>query len=168
MNNTDFKKIWFVISPQNPLKTSQTLLNEYHRLHLLRLATEDDYNLMACDIEFKLARPSYTIDTITHLKEKYPQHEFAIIMGSDSFQNIYKWKNYQRLINDNQIIIYKRPGFEIGKLYPSLVILNDTPLLEISSTAIRSMIKQGKSVRYLVPEKIRTEIENGGYYKNHK
>src|SRR5437868_10508175 len=91
INSTSFKKIWFVISTQNPLKLSKTLLNEYQRLHLLRLAIENDYHLMVSDIEFKLSKPSYTIDTITHLKEKYHQHEFGIIMGSDSFQNIHRW-----------------------------------------------------------------------------
>jgi len=165
INNTDFEKIWFVISPQNPLKLSKTLLNEYQRLHLVRLAIEDDYNFTACDVEFKLHRPSYTIDTMTHLREKYSYHQFAVIMGSDSLQNICKWKNHQQLICDNQIIIFKRPGFEIDKTYPSLVILNDTPLLAISSTNIRNMIKEGKSIRYLVPEKVRLEIENCGYFK---
>jgi len=165
INNTDFKKIWFVISPQNPLKVSKTLLNEYQRLHLLRLAIEDDYNLKVCDIEFKLSKPSYTIDAMTHLKEKYPQHQFAIIMGSDSVQNLAKWKNYQQLIDQNNIIIFRRPGFEFNKIYSSFIILNDTPLLDISSTAIRNMIKLKKSIRYLVPEKVLIEIENCGYYE---
>jgi len=164
-NNTDFEKIWFVISPQNPLKFSKTLLNEYQRLHLLRLAIEDDYNLNVCDVEFKLPKPSYTIDTITHLKEKYPQHQFAIIMGSDSVQNLSKWKKYQQLIEENNIIIFRRPGFELDKIHPSFIILNDTPLLDISSTAIRNMIKLEKSIRYLVPEKVQIEIENCRYYK---
>src|SRR4030095_14391555 len=149
INNTDLKKIWFVISPQNPLKLSKTLLNEYQRLHLVRLAIEDDNNLKASDIEFTLPRPSYTIDTLTYLREKYPQHQFAIIMGSDSFQNIYKWKNYQQLIDNNKIIIFKRPGFEIKKTYPSLIILDNAPLLDISSTTIRNLINDGKSIRYL-------------------
>src|SRR5207248_8847317 len=95
INNTDFKKIWFVVSPLNPLKSSQTLLNEYKRLRLVQLAVEENTNLRACDIEFKLPKPSYTINTITYLKEKYPQHQFAIIMGSDSFKNIFRWKNYE-------------------------------------------------------------------------
>jgi nicotinate-nucleotide adenylyltransferase len=165
INNTDFKKIWFVISPQNPLKSSKKLLNEYHRLHLVRLAIEEDNNLKACDVEFNLPKPSYTSDTITYLKEKYPQHEFAIIMGSDSFHNINKWKNYQQLVDNNQIIVFKRSGFNINKTYSSLIILGNTPLLEISSTSIRNMIKQKKSIRYLVPEKVWEEIEKCGYFK---
>src|SRR5215471_11040758 len=88
INRTDLNKVWFVISPQNPLKLSKTLLNEYQRLHLVRLAIEEDNNFRACDIEFKLPRPSYTINTITYLKEKYSRYQFEIIMGSDSFQNI--------------------------------------------------------------------------------
>jgi len=166
INNTDFKKIWFIISPQNPLKPSKTLLNEYQRLHLVRLSIEDDTNLKASDIEFELPKPSYTINTITYLKEKYPQHQFAIIMGSDSFQNIEKWKNYEQLIKKNEIIIYKRPGFEIIKyFYQNLVILKDAPLLEISATSIRNMVKQRKSIRYLVADKAREEIEKSGYFK---
>src|SRR6266487_2629592 len=165
INNTDFKKIWFIVSPQNPLKPSKTLLNEYQRLHLVRISIEDDPNLNASDIEFQLPKPSYTINTITYLKEKYPQHQFAIIMGSDSFQNIEKWKNYEQLIKENEIIIYKRPGFEIKYFYQNLVILKDAPLLEISATSIRNMVRQRKSIRYLVPDKAREEIEKSGYFK---
>ncbi len=165
INNTDFKKIWFIISPQNPLKLSKSLLNEYQRLYLLKLAIEDDPNFKASDIEFKLPKPSYTINTITYLKEKYPQHQFGIIMGSDSFQNIGKWRNYEQLIKENEIIIYKRPGFEVKYSYQNLIILKDAPLLEISATSIRDMIKKSKSIRYIVPDKVREEIEKGGYFK---
>ena len=107
INNTDCKKVWFVISPQNPLKQSKTLLNEYQRQYLIKLAIEDDPNLKASSIEFKLPKPSYTIDTVTYLKEKYTHYQFAIIMGSDSFQNIEKWKNYEQLIKENKIITYR-------------------------------------------------------------
>jgi len=165
INNTDFKKVWFIVSPQNPLKPSKTLLNEYQRLHLVRISIEDDPNLNASDIEFQLPKPSYTINTLAYLKEKYPQHQFAIIMGSDSFQNIEKWKNYQQLIRENEFIIYKRPGFEIKYYYPGLIILKDAPLLEISATSIRDMIRQSKSISYLVPNKAREEIEKSGYFK---
>lgn len=165
LNYTDLKKIWFVVSPQNPLKHSHTLLNEYHRLQLVRLAVDDNPALVASDVEFKLPRPSYTIDTLTYLKEKYPKNEFSVIMGSDSFQNIQKWKNYETLITSNRIIIYQRPGFDVKEAYPSILILDETPLLEISSTYIRKLIKQRKSIRYLVPDKTVEEIENFGYYK---
>src|SRR5882757_1056535 len=98
LQNTALQQVWFVVSPQNPFKPSATLLNEYHRLYLVKLATEDNTQLKASDVEFKLPRPSYTIDTITYLKEKYPQHEFIIIMGSDGLKNIEKWKNFNELI----------------------------------------------------------------------
>ena len=165
LNYTDIKKVWFVVSPQNPLKPSNSLLNEYHRLHLVRLAVEDNTSLVASDVEFKLPRPSYTIDTVTYLNEKYPDHEFSIIMGSDSFQNIQKWKNPDQLIANNKIIIYNRPGFVIKEKHPDLVILKDTPMLEISATAIRSLVKEGKSSRYLVPDKVAEEIEACGFYR---
>src|SRR5215813_9258125 len=88
LNETDIEKVWFVVSPQNPFKTGTTLLNEYHRLHLVRLAVQDDARMKVSDIEFGLPRPSYTIDTLAYLEEKYPQHKFSIIIGSDSFQNL--------------------------------------------------------------------------------
>lgn len=165
VNNTDIEQVWFVVSPQNPLKKSATLLNEYHRLHLVRLAVEDNIQFKASDVEFKLPRPSYTIDTVTYLKEKYPQHSFSIIMGSDSFQNIDKWKNFEQLINNNTIIVYKRPGFELTPQQEKQVICVDAPLLEISATTIRQLIKQGRSIRYLVTDKVLAEIEQNGYYR---
>lgn len=166
INATDIEKIWLVVSPHNPLKLSKTLLNEYHRLHLVRLAIDDDTNLKASDVEFKLPKPSYTIDTITYLKEKYPQHEFSVIIGSDSFINLNKWKNFQQLTAENKIIVYKRPGFEIGENNVNALVLNNAPMLEISATHIRNLISKGKSIRYLVSEKVREEIERSGYYKN--
>jgi nicotinate-nucleotide adenylyltransferase len=165
VNNTDVEQIWFVVSPQNPLKKSSTLLNEYHRLHLVRVAIEGNSQFKASDSEFKLPKPSYTIDTITYLKEKYPQHAFSIIMGSDSFQNVNKWKNYEQLIRDNRIIIYERPGFEVSPLPNSNTLVLKAPLFEISATEIRQLIKQGKSIQYIVPDKVLEEIEQNGYYK---
>jgi nicotinate-nucleotide adenylyltransferase len=165
LNFTEVKKVWFVVSPLNPLKPSNTLLNEYHRLHLVRLSVEDNPQLAASDVEFKLPRPSYTIDTLTYLSEKYPDHEFSIIMGSDSFQNIHKWKNPDQLIENNRIIIYNRPGFVVKNQHPNLIILQDTPKLDISATAIRKLAKQGKSIKYLVPDKAAEEIKACGYYR---
>lgn len=165
LNTTDLEKIWFVVSPQNPFKKSQTLLNEYQRLHLVRLATEDDTRLKAIDVEFKLNKPSYTIDTILYLKEKYPRFYFSIIMGSDSFVNIQKWKNHEKLIEENKILIYKRPGFEVTTKHLNVFVLNNTPLIEISATSIRELIRKGKSIRYLVSDKVMEEIEKSGYFK---
>ena len=165
LNETDLDKIWFVVSPQNPLKSSAGLLNEYHRLHLVNVAIEGDERMRASDIEFHLPTPSYTIDTMAFLEEKYPQASFTIIMGSDSFQNISRWKNYGLLLSRYRICIYKRPGFDMPAPLPENTRVLDAPLLQISATHIRNMIRGGKSIRYLVPEKVREEIEAGGYYK---
>jgi nicotinate-nucleotide adenylyltransferase len=163
-NNTDVNQVWFVVSPHNPLKKSSTLLNEYHRLHLVKLATKDDEQLKASNIEFKMPRPSYTIDTLTYLEEKYIEHEFVVIMGSDSFQNLKKWKNYEVLMKNYFFYIYLRPGFEIKTTSERVKVLK-APLLEISSTSIRELIRHGKSIRYLVPELVQDEIEKSNYYK---
>ena len=164
-NHTEMQQVWFVVSPQNPLKPSSVLLNEYHRLHLVHLAVEDDLRLKASDVEFKLPRPSYTIDTLTYLQEKYPQHEFSVIMGSDSFQNLPRWKNFELLVKNYPIIVYKRKGFAITDTFGANVVLLEAPMLEISATEIRENIKSGKTIRYLVPEKVREEIEQNSYYK---
>jgi nicotinate-nucleotide adenylyltransferase len=166
LNHTDLQQVWFVVSPQNPLKPAASLLNEYHRLYLVQLAVEGEKNLKASDIEFKLPKPSYTIDTLTYLQEKYPGNEFSVIMGSDSFQNLPKWKNADWLLRHYPIYIYKRPGFETLPVYPEAKGIHelDAPLLPISSTEVRKNIKAGKSIRYLVPENVRAEIERNGYY----
>jgi nicotinate-nucleotide adenylyltransferase len=164
-NHMDLQQVWLVISPKNPLKPSLGLLNEYNRLHLVRLATEDDPQLRISDVEFKLPKPSYTIDTMTYLEEKYPHHQFSIIMGSDSFQNLPKWKNFEVLLKKYTIIIYQRPGQEVKSLLPLSASILEAPLLDISASLIRRNIKEGKSIRYLVPDKVREEIEQGGYYK---
>lgn len=169
LNETSIDKLWMVVSPHNPLKASSSLLNEYNRLFLVQLAVEDDHRMRASEIEFSLPRPSYTIDTLTYLQEKYPAYEFSVIMGSDSFQNIQKWKNADKLLADYSIVIYKRPGFDIkeNNLPSSLTVLQ-APFLDISATAIREFLRQGKSVRYLLPDKVREEIEKSGYYKKPK
>lgn len=163
-NNTDIEQVWFVLSPQNPLKEASSLLNEYHRLYLIQLAIENDSRLKASNIEFKLPRPSYTIDTLTYIQEKYPTDTFSIIIGSDSFQNISKWKNYTVLLQNYSVYIYSRPGFEVHNVSSNIHLLK-APLLEISSTQLRQAIKEGKSIKYLLPEKVQEEIERNGYYK---
>ena len=159
-------QLWFVVSPQNPLKQSAGLLNEYHRLYLVQLSVEDEKNMRAIDIEFKLPKPSYTIDTLTYLSEKYPDHSFSVIMGSDSFQNISRWKNYEQILKNYQIYIYPRSGSSEIEKYPNArVTVVKAPILEISATQIRNNIKEGKPIRFLVPDKVREEIEKNGYYK---
>jgi nicotinate-nucleotide adenylyltransferase len=159
-------EVWFVLSPQNPFKKSVSLLNENHRFHLLQLAIEGEKKLKASNIEFKLPRPSYTVDTLIYLKEKYPAYEFSIIIGSDGFQNIGKWKNASVILKNYPILIYKRPGYEINNTHSATISIADAPLLEISSTRIRYMIKAGMSIRYLVPDVVKEEIERNMYYSS--
>ncbi len=166
LNETELEKVWFIVSPQNPFKTGISLLNEHNRLNLVKQAIKEDERIIANDIEFQLPKPSFTINTLTWLKENYPQDKFAIIMGSDGFQNIHQWKNFEEIISNYKILIYRRPDFEVeNKLNAEIETLN-APLLEISSTEIRELIKNGKSIRYLVPEKVMDEIEKNHYYKN--
>ena len=168
VENTDVNQVWLVVSPQNPLKQTASLLNENHRLHLARLATEDNPRLKVSNIEFKLPRPSYTIDTLSYLKEKYPEHTFCVIIGSDSLRNIHKWKNYELLLSEYEIIVYSRPGFYIDESHAGCCVVLKAPLLDISATFIREQIKKRKSIKYLVPEIVREEIENQGYYRELK
>ncbi len=164
-NHTDLQQVWLVVSPQNPHKTQSSLLNEYDRLHLAQLAIEDDTQIKVSDIEFKLPKPSYTIDTLTYLQEKYPQHQFYVIMGSDSFQNLPKWKNFEALVKNYQFVVYKRPGFEIIEDYGADMQYLEAPMLELSATLIRNNCKDGITIRYLVPEDVRLEIERNNYFK---
>jgi len=164
-NNTLLEQVWFVISPQNPLKKGQSLLNEHHRKRLVDLCIEGEKKLKTSNVEFKLPKPSYTIDTLTYLTEKYPDHEFSIIMGSDSFSNIKKWKNYEILLKNYALFIYERPGFAVAANPAARITILQAPLLEISSTHIRELVHLKKSIRYLVPDIVKEEIELHQYYK---
>ncbi|MBP6286667.1 MAG: nicotinate-nucleotide adenylyltransferase [Ferruginibacter sp.] len=166
VNETDLNQVWFVVSPQNPFKQSSSLLNEYHRLHLIKSAIDGENGLRASNVEFSLPRPSYTIDTLAYLKEKFPTYDFSLLMGSDGFKNLDKWKNFENIIKNHPIYIYKRPGFEITETHGAKInILETAPLLEISSTKIRELIKKRKSIRFLVPDVVKNEIELAGYYR---
>lgn len=165
LNETALNQVWMVVSPQNPFKSEHNLLNEYHRLHLLHIALENSPSIKATDVEFRLPKPSYTIDTLTYLKEKYPTHEFAIIMGSDSLQNLSKWKNAAVIINNYPVFVYRRPGFEItDHQTKDLTVLEKAPLLEISATHIRELLQKKKSARFLLPDAVLKEIEDNNYY----
>ena len=166
LNFTDLKEVWFVVSPQNPFKNSNSLLNENHRINLVRTAIEGENRFKASNVEFKLPRPSYTVNTLAYLKEKYPQHEFGIIMGSDGFQNLPQWKNAEIIINQYPIYIYKRPGYDIDQSGPAQIHILEAPLLQISSTHIRYLISERKSIRFLVPDAGLDEIERNAYYQN--
>ena len=168
LNESDIDKVWFVVSPHNPFKESATLLNEYERFHLVQKAVENDARLKAIDIEFSLPRPSYTVHTMAYLEEKYPSHQFVIIMGSDSFQNIEKWKNADYIIKNYEILIYKRPGFEIANDINAKIRIMKAPLLEISATHIRKLIQEGRSIKYLVPPQVEEEILNSGMFRKNQ
>lgn len=165
VNETELNQVWFVVSPQNPFKQSSSLLNEYHRLHLIKSAIDGENNLRASSVEFNMPKPSYTVDSLVYLKEKYPEHEFSLLIGSDGFQNINKWKNYSVILNNHKFYIYKRPGFSITEDYGANIHIFNAPLLEISSTYIRELIKRKKSIRFLVPDIVKEEIETGAYYR---
>ncbi|HEY8396439.1 MAG TPA: nicotinate (nicotinamide) nucleotide adenylyltransferase [Flavihumibacter sp.] len=163
---TDLQQVWLVVSPQNPFKPSNSLLNEYHRLHLAKLAIQGIDRLRASDIEFHLPKPSYTIDTLTYLEEKFPQHQFAVIMGSDGLQNLHNWKNAAELVKRYDIYVYPRPGFPIEtSLTSARLHAVEAPLLDISATFIRNQVKQGRDIHFLVPDAVREEIEINRYYK---
>ena len=166
VQTTDLNKVWFVVSPHNPLKDKKTLLGEYDRLNLINLAIENNPKLKASDIEFKLPQPSYTIDTLSYIKDKFPKHEFTLIMGSDNLTTLHKWKNYQQLIEQYPIIVYQRRGFTKNP-FPEVKTIQhiDFPFIDISSTFIREQIKKGISVRYFMPDVVWQYIEEMKFYK---
>jgi len=167
ITHADIDNLWMVVSPQNPFKQKKTLARDYDRLHLLTIAIEDNLKIKASDIEFNLPQPSYTIDTLTFLKEKYPQHEFSLIMGGDNLVTFHKWKNYERLLDNHKILVYKRPNSDVPELanHENIEIF-DAPLLDISSSYIRNLIKEGKSIRYLVPDKVYRYLDETPIYRN--
>lgn len=164
VQHTGIDKLWFVLSPHNPLKDSHTLLNEYDRLHLVELAIQGNQKLRASSVEFRLPKPSYTIDTLTYLSEQFPLEKFHVIMGSDSLQNISRWKNYEQLLAQYPIIIYRRRGFDATPPEGAKITVLDAPLLDISASFIRNEIKAGRSVRYLLPDAVWQYVVENRYY----
>ncbi|PSK89335.1 nicotinate (nicotinamide) nucleotide adenylyltransferase [Taibaiella chishuiensis] len=165
LEHSDLDKIWFVVSPHNPLKESHTLLNEYDRLHLAELAIKNNPRFRVSNVEFHLPKPSYTIDTLAYLSEKFPLEKFTVIMGSDSYQNLPRWKNYQTILEYYKIVVFERPGFLVDRdALPANVSVVKAPLLEISSTHIRTQVKEGRSIRYLVPDAVAECIAENRYY----
>jgi nicotinate-nucleotide adenylyltransferase len=167
LQHSDLDQVWFIVSPQNPFKESASLLNEYHRLYLVQIAIEGEKGLRAMDIEFRLPKPSYTANTLIYLQEKYPDFQFSLIMGSDSYRNLPKWKNAEYIIKNYPIYVYRRAGEEIVTATngDATTKIMEAPLLQISATYIRENVKSGRSIRFLVPEKVSEEIERNGYYK---
>jgi nicotinate-nucleotide adenylyltransferase len=164
---TDLDKVWMVVSPHNPLKPRHTLAKDYDRLHLVQLAIEQNDRLEASSIEFGLPKPSYTIDTLTYLKEKYPDYQFSLIMGSDSLYSLSKWKNYELLLRDYHFYVYKRPD-SLSSPYddhPNIEFV-DAPLMDISATFIREGIKAGRDMRYLLPDPVYHYLLGSNLYRD--
>ena len=163
---TDLDEVWFVISPHNPLKEKQSLLAQTHRLYMVKLATENYPKFKASDIEFKLSQPSYTINTLVHLKEKYPKKNFNLIMGMDNLQNFHKWKNYEQILDKHSIYVYPRQHSHAGSLinHPNIKI-TEAPVMEISSSFIRKAILDKKDVSCFMPEKVAAYVSEMNFYK---
>jgi len=165
-------QVWFIVSPHNPLKKKETLLADHQRLYMAQLAIGDNDKLKASDVEFKLPVPSYTIDTLAHLTEKYPKNKFCLIMGEDNLYTLHKWKNIRELIKKFSVYVYPRPGV-IKPSSPLLdQILSDTdihhvnaPMMDISGTFIRDSIKKGKDVSFLLPPQVWKYIKEMHFYE---
>ncbi|WP_284651069.1 nicotinate (nicotinamide) nucleotide adenylyltransferase [Flavobacterium terrisoli] len=166
--HSDLEQIWMVVTPHNPLKQKNTLLDDYQRLHLVRLATEDYPKIKPSDIEFKLPQPNYTVNTLAHLMEKYPQHQFSLIMGEDNLKSFHKWKNYDYILQHHDIYIYPRVSegeYNLEfKNHPRIHII-DAPIVEISSTFIRENIKNKKNIRPLLPHSVWEYVDHNNFYK---
>ncbi len=161
-------QIWLVVTPHNPLKKKSTLLDDHHRLQMVFLATEDYPKLKPSDVEFRLPQPSYTVNTLAHLQEKFPMHEFSLIMGEDNLNSLHKWKNYEVLLQNHDIYVYPRINTEV--INPDIAAAArihkvEAPVIEISSTFIRNSIKEGKNVRPLLPEKVWQYVVHNLFYK---
>ena len=163
---TDLEQVWLVVSPHNPLKPAGSLLNDYQRLHLVETAIGSYKKIKISKIEFGLPKTSYTINTLVHLNEKFPQHEFVLIMGSDNLITFHKWKNFEQILENYKIYVYPRPDSDGGELknHPFVKIIQ-APLVEISSTFIRQAIKEGKDVRFYLPESVYDYIDEMNFYK---
>ena len=163
---SDLDQIWLVVSPHNPHKLKRTLLQDHHRLSMVKIAIGDNRKIKASDIEFKLEKPSYTIVTLTYLHEKFPEHQFALILGSDNLETFHKWKNYEQILEHNELYVYPRKDSGTSELiYHPKVKLLEAPLMELSSTFIRDAIHSKKDVRYMLPESVWTYIEEMNFYK---
>ncbi|MBN2868217.1 MAG: nicotinate-nucleotide adenylyltransferase [Flavobacteriaceae bacterium] len=168
VENSDLDQIWFVVTPHNPFKKKSTLLENYQRLEMVYLATKDYDTLKESDIEFNLPQPNYTVNTLVHLTEKYPKHDFALIMGEDNLKSFHKWKNYQTILEYHSIYVY--PRISEGKVdtqfnnHPKITRV-DAPIIELSSTLIRNAIKEGKNVKPLLPEHVWAYLDEMNFYR---
>ena len=166
--HSDLDQIWMVVTPHNPHKQKSSLLDDYHRLHMVHLATEDFSKIQPSDIEFKLPQPNYTVNTLAHLQEKFPKHEFSLIMGEDNLNSLHKWKNYEVILQNHAIYVY--PRVNSGKIDEQFVNHAkihriDAPVIELSSTFIRESIKKGKNVVPMLHNKVWEYVEHNNFYK---
>ena len=163
---SDLDELWFVVSPQNPLKQKDELLDDDERLKMVQLAVGDDPRFHVSDIEMHLPTPSYTINTLTALSDQYPDCQFVFICGMDSLQNLHRWREYQKILDNYQLLVFPREGYDGGELahHPSVTILK-TPILEISSTFIRQCVKEGRDVRHFMPERTFSYMKEHLFYE---
>lgn len=166
LTGSELEEVWFVVSPQNPLKERSSLLADHHRLQMVRVAIEENYKMRACDVEFHLPIPSYTVVTLAHLGELYPDREFSLIMGSDNLDNFHRWRNYEHILENYEIYVYPRPGHDGGNLasHPH-VHLVDVPMMDISSSYIRERISKRQSVEYLLTEPVYKYLTEMHFYE---
>lgn len=165
---SNLDQIWMVVTPHNPHKQKNTLLDDYHRLHMVHLATEDFPKIKPSDIEFKLPQPNYTVNTLAYLQEKYPKYEFALIMGEDNLNSLHKWKNYEVILQNHSIYVYPRLNAgEMDNQFVNHPKINrvGAPVIELSSTFIRESIKNGKNVIPMLPNKVWEYVEHNLFYK---
>lgn len=170
LEHTNMDELWFVVSPQNPFKEKKSLLADHNRLEMVELAIKNYPKMRASNIEFSLPQPSYTIDTLAYLNEKFPQHIFSLIMGEDNLAHLHKWKNSEVLVEQHQIIVYPRLHEGNHKPYPyeehPNISLIDAPIIELSATKIRTMIKSNKNVRPMLPPEVFDYIDGSNLYKS--
>lgn len=165
---SDLDQVWLVVTPQSPFKTKTSMLDNRQRFEMVYRATKDYSKLKPSDIEFNLPQPNYTINTITYLQEKYPDHEFALIMGEDNLKSFHKWKNYERILQNHHIYVYPRHDKDSKKTpfdNHNNVHKIDAPIMELSSTFIRNAIKEGKNVRSMLPEHVWQYLDEMNFYK---
>ncbi len=165
---TDLDQVWFVVTPHSPFKKKNSLLDDHQRLEMVYRAVKDYPKLRQSDIEFNLPQPNYTINTLTHLEEKYPEHSFALIMGEDNLKSFHKWKNYQVILELHDIYVYPRmSGGQMENEFEDHPKIHhvDAPIMELSSTFIRKSIKEGKNVRPMLPENVWEYLDEMNFYK---